>query len=72
MPAGTDSTAADPHHFRSAGLPSVERPTIRLATDRLPTGTSVAPTGIDCARCGGRGAIYVPSLLRELSCPDCR
>ncbi|HSK97536.1 MAG TPA: hypothetical protein VK891_13030 [Euzebyales bacterium] len=71
MPAGSVSTVAEPHPSRPSGLPSLDSPSLRLAADGLPTGVSVAGTGVGCARCNDRGGIYVPALLREFSCPEC-
>lgn len=72
MPAGSVTSATDPHHSRPLGLTSFGKPSVSLVSDGLPTGASMAGTGVECARCGGRGGVYVPTLLRELSCPDCR
>lgn len=72
MPAGSVSTVAEPHSSRPSGLTSLDSPSLGMVPDGLPTGASVAGTGVDCVRCGGRGGIYVPALLREFSCPDCR
>lgn len=71
MPAGSVSSVAEPHPSRPLGLLSHESPSVSLAGDSLPAGASMAGTGVDCARCGGRGGVYIPSLLRELSCPEC-
>ena len=71
MPAGSTSSVAEPHPARPLGLPPLEQPSVSLVADGLPTGASMADTGVDCARCGGRGGVYVPTLLRELSCPEC-
>lgn len=71
MPAGSVSEVAEPHPSRPLGLPSLDQPSLSLVAAGLPTGASMAGTGVDCARCGGRGGVYIPSLLRELSCPDC-
>ena len=72
MPAGSVSTAAEPHSSRPSGLSSLDSPSLGIMPDGLPTGASVAGTGVDCVRCRDRGGIYVPALLREFSCPDCR
>lgn len=71
MPVGSDSTVAEPHPFRSPGLPPLARPSVRFTADRLPAGAGGAVASVDCTRCGGRGAVYIPALLREVSCPDC-
>lgn len=71
MPAGSVSTAAEPHFSRPPGLPSHESPSISLVADDLPSGVGVTGTGVDCVRCGDRGGIYVPTLWREFSCPEC-
>jgi DNA-directed RNA polymerase subunit RPC12/RpoP len=71
MPAGSVSEVAEPHSSSPLGFPSLDQPKVRLVADSLPTGASMADTGVDCARCGGRGGIYIPTLLRELSCPEC-
>lgn len=70
MPAGTGSTVAEPHPSRPSGLSSFDTPSFSLA-DGLPTGASMAWTGVECARCGGRGGVYIPLLMREVSCPEC-
>jgi hypothetical protein len=72
MPAGSASPVAEePHPSGPSGLPSLDRPTLSLVADGLPTGASMSGTGIDCARCLGRGGVYVPALLREVTCPAC-
>jgi hypothetical protein len=71
MPAGSVSSVAEPHSSRPSGLSSFDSPSISLAADGLPTGASMAGTGVDCARCNDRGGIYVPYVMREFSCPDC-
>lgn len=72
MPAGSASSVAEePHHARPLGLPSLDPPSLSLVADGLPTGASMSGTGVDCARCQGRGGVYVPTLLRELTCPAC-
>ena len=71
MPAGTASSVTEPHPSRPLGLPPLGQPSVSLVSDGLPTGASMAGTGVDCTRCGGRGGVYVPTLLRELSCPEC-
>jgi hypothetical protein len=72
MPAGSVTTVAEPHSSRPSGLSSLDSPSLSLVSDGLSTGASVAGTGVDCVRCRDRGGIYVPALLREFSCPDCR
>lgn len=71
MPAGSVSSVAEPHSARPLGRPSLDQPSVSLSSDGLPTGASMAGTGVDCARCGGRGGVYIPTLLRESSCPEC-
>jgi hypothetical protein len=71
MPAGSVSSVAEPHSAGPLGLPSLDQPTLSRVADGLPTGASMAGTGVDCVRCGGRGGVYIPTLLRELSCPEC-
>lgn len=71
MPAGSVSEVAEPHPTSPLGLTSFGQPSVSLVADGLPTGASMADTGVDCARCGGRGGVYLPSLCLELSCPEC-
>ena len=71
MPAGSVSSVAEPHSSRPSGLPSLDSPSLAIVPDGMPAGASMAGTGIDCVRCRGRGGIYVPTLLREFSCPEC-
>jgi hypothetical protein len=71
MPAGSVSTVAEPHSSRPSGLPSLDPPSLAVVADGMPAGASMAGTGVDCVRCHGRGGIYVPTLLREFSCPEC-
>jgi hypothetical protein len=72
MPAGSVSTVAEPHSSRPSGLTSFDSHPVSLVPDTPQTGASVAGTGVDCARCRDRGGIYVPALMREFSCPECR
>jgi hypothetical protein len=71
MPAGSVSTVAEPHSSRPSGL-TFDSQSVSVVGDTQPTGASVSGTGVDCARCRDRGGIYIPALMREFSCPECR